>query len=157
MSAQQNEIFSPQNLTVLGVLLLIAIILGEVVMPRPGEPKPVAKAEDTFEDIAMRLQPVVSLDKMRNSMGAMAAAGAAADQSPEQLYQGACLACHNTGAAGAPKLGDVGAWSVRLAKGIDALVSSAIGGIGAMPPRGGSQLSDEQIRQVVEYIIAESK
>lgn len=157
MSAQQNEIFSPQNLTVLGVLLLIAIILGEVVMPRPGEPKVAVKAEDTVEDIAMRLQPVVSLDKMRSSMSALAAAGAAADQSPEQLYQSACLACHNTGAAGAPKLGDVGAWSERLAKGIDALVSSAIGGIGAMPPRGGSQLSDEQIRRVVEYILAESK
>ncbi len=158
MSAQQNEIFSPQNLTVLGVLLLIAIIIGEVVMPRPGAPRAAAKAEDTVDDIAMRLQPVVSLDKMRGGMGTMtAAAGAAADQSPEQLYQGACLACHNTGAAGAPKLGDAGAWSERLAKGIDALVSSAIGGIGAMPPRGGSQLSDEQIRDVVEYILAESK
>ena len=157
MSAQQNEIFSPQNLAVLGALLLIAIILGEVVMPRPGEVKAPVKAEDTVEDIAMRLRPVVSLDDMRSSMSAMAAVGAAADQSPEQLYQGACLACHNTGAAGAPKLGDAGAWSERLAKGIDALVSSAIGGIGAMPPRGGSQLSDEQIREVVEYIVAESK
>ena len=157
MSAQQNEIFSPQNLTVLGVLLLIAIIIGEGVMPRPGEPKAVTKAEDTVEDIAMRLRPVVSLDEMRASTSAMAAAGDTADKSPEQLYQGACLACHNTGAAGAPKLGDAAAWSERLSKGIDALVSSAIGGIGAMPPRGGSQLSDEQIREVVEYIIAESR
>ncbi len=157
MSAQQNEIFSPHNLTILGVLLLIAIILGEVVMPRPGAPKAVAKAEDTVEDIAMRLQPVVSLDKMRSSAGTMAAAGAAAARSPEQLYQGACLACHNTGAAGAPKLGDAGAWSERLAKGLDALVTSAINGVGAMPPRGGSQLSDEQIRAVVEYILAGSK
>ncbi len=157
MSAQQNEIFSPQNLTVLGLLLLIAIIIGEVVMPRPGEPKAVAKAEDTVNDIVMRLQPVVSLDDMRGRSTTVAAAGDAAARSPEQLYQGACLACHNTGAAGAPKLGDAGAWSERLAKGLDALVTSAINGIGAMPPRGGSQLSDEQIRQVVEYILDESK
>ena len=157
MSAQQNEIFSPHNLTVLGVLLLIAIIIGEVVMPRPGAPKAVAKAEDTVNDIAMRLQPVVSLDDMRNRTSALASVGAAVDQSPEQLYQRACLACHNTGAAGAPKLGDAAAWSERLAKGIDALVGSAINGIGAMPARGGSQLSDEQIRDVVEYILAESK
>jgi cytochrome c5 len=87
-------------------------------------------------------------------------ASAAADTSsktPEQLYQGACLACHMTGAAGAPKLGDAAAWAERMAKGLDAMVSSAIGGIGAMPPRGGSQYDDDQIRQVVEYILENSK
>ena len=157
MSAQQNEIFSPHNLTVLGVLLLIAIIIGEVVMPRPGEPKVVAEAEDSVNDIVMRLKPVVTLDEIRSRTTTMVAAGDTAARTPAQLYQGACLACHNTGAAGAPKLGDAGAWSERMAKGLDALVSSAINGIGAMPARGGSQLSDEQIRAVVEYIIDESK
>lgn len=156
MSAAQTEVFSPHNLTVLGVLLLIAIIIGEVVMPRPGEPQAVVEAEDTAEDIALRLQPVVSLADMRGSVNAMAATVGAAAGTPAQLYQGACLACHNTGAAGAPRLGDAAAWSERSSRGLDALVSSAINGIGAMPPRGGSQLSDEQIRQVVEYILAES-
>ena len=55
------------------------------------------------------------------------------------------------------RLGDAAAWSERLGKGVDALVASAIGGIGAMPARGGSQYDDEQIRVVVEYILDNSK
>jgi cytochrome c5 len=90
----------------------------------------------------------------------MAVASAAPDntnKTPDQLYQGACFACHGTGAAGAPKLGDAAAWTDRLAKGLDTLVSSAVGGVGAMPPRGGSALDDDQIRSVVEYMMENSK
>jgi cytochrome c5 len=90
-------------------------------------------------------------------MSAASATGDTASKSPDQLYQGACLACHSTGAAGAPKIGDSGAWSPRIAKGLDSLITSAINGVGAMPPRGGSQYNDEQMRAVVEFIVAESK
>ena len=51
------------------------------------------------------------------------AAGAYA--SAEDKYNRACVACHSTGAANAPKTHDVAAWEPRLAKGMD-----------AMPPRG---------------------
>jgi cytochrome c5 len=166
VSASQSETFSPRNITVLGGLLLLAIFIGEVLIgPDHGE-EMVAEAVDTMEDIAMRIKPVVTLDDIRSGKSSAAGAGgqmvasAAADTSsktPEQLYQGACLACHMTGAAGAPKLGDAAAWAERMAKGLDAMVSSAIGGIGAMPPRGGSQYDDDQIRQVVEYILENSK
>jgi cytochrome c5 len=126
----------------------------------------VAEVADTMDDIAMRLRPVVTLDDIRNpkstgasgaSMPATAAASDSASKTPEQLYQGACLACHTTGAAGAPKIGDAAAWSERGAKGLDALVTSAINGMGAMPPRGGSQYDDDQVREVVEYILENSK
>ena len=157
MSEAQDETFSPRNITVLGGLLLLAIILGEVVVGQQGDEEMVAKPVDTMEDMTMRLQPVVSLDKMRESMSVASAAGDTADKSPDQLYQSACLACHTTGAAGAPKIGDAAAWKTRLGKGLEALISSAINGIGAMPPRGGSQLSDDQIRATIEYILAESK
>lgn len=157
MSEAQDETFSPQNITVLGGLLLIAIIIGEVVIGQHGNEEMVVEPVDTMEDMAMRLQPVVSLDEMRSSMTVASAAGDTADKSPDQLYQGACLACHSTGAAGAPKIGDAAAWTARLAKGLDALVTSAISGIGAMPPRGGSQFNDDQIRATVEYILSESK
>jgi len=86
-----------------------------------------------------------------------ASAGDSASKTPEQLYQGACMACHAAGVANAPKFGDAAAWSDRAAKGLDALVSSAVGGIGAMPPRGGSSLSDEEIRGVIEYMLENSK
>lgn len=157
MSEAQDETFSPHNITVLGGLLLIAIILGEVVIGQHGNDEMTVESVDTMEDVAMRLQPVVSLDEMRSSMTVASAAGNTANKSPDQLYQGACLACHSTGAAGAPKIGDAAAWTARLAKGLDSLVTSAINGIGAMPPRGGSQFNDDQIRATVEYILSESK
>ena len=37
----------------------------------------------------------------------------AAAQTPEQTYQTKCMACHGTGAAGAPKVGDEAAWKAR--------------------------------------------
>ena len=79
-----------------------------------------------------------------------------AQKSPQQLYQGACLACHASGVAGAPKTGDGAAWQARIGVGIDALVSSATNGKGAMPPKGGSIYSEEQLRSVIEYMLAES-
>lgn len=157
MSEAQDETFSPKNITVLGGLLLIAIILGEVVIGHHDNDEMAVESVDTMEDLAMRLQPVVSVGEMDSSMTVASAAGGTADKSPDQLYQGACLACHSTGAAGAPKIGDAAAWTARLAKGLDSLVTSAINGIGAMPPRGGSQYNDDQVRATVEYILSESK
>ena len=166
MSAAQPETFSPKNLVVLGGLLAIALFLGEIVVGPSHDGDMAARVGDTLEDIAMRLKPVVTLDDIRSGKSAsgdgasMAVASAAPDnanKTPDQLYQGACFACHGTGAAGAPKLGDAAAWTDRLAKGLDTLVSSAVGGVGAMPPRGGSALDDDQIRSVVEYMMDNSK
>jgi len=166
VSAAQPETFSPKNLVVLGGLLAIALFLGEIVVGPSHDGDMAARVGDTLEDIAMRLKPVVTLDDIRSGKSAsgdgasMAVASAAPDnanKTPDQLYQGACFACHGTGAAGAPKLGDAAAWTDRLAKGLDTLVSSAVGGVGAMPPRGGSALDDDQIRSIVEYMMDNSK
>ncbi len=157
MSAAEDETFSIHNITVLGVLLFIAIIIGEVIIGPHSDQEEVVAKVDTIEDIAMRLTPVVTLEQLRDNMTMAASTAASANQTPAQMYQAACLACHTTGAAGAPKIGEPAAWQERLAKGMDSLVTSAVNGIGAMPPRGGSQLTDDQIREVVEYILAESK
>lgn len=74
------------------------------------------------------------------------------------IYQQNCMQCHGEGVAGAPKLGDANAWKERLAKGIDAMVTSVIDGVqgysGAMPPRGGNpDLTDDQIRMTVQYML----
>ena len=76
----------------------------------------------------------------------------------ESVYKLNCMACHGEGVAGAPRLGEVEAWKERLPKGIDAMVTIVIEGVqgysGAMPPRGGNPgLSDEQIREAVQYIL----
>ena len=156
MSGSQPETFSPQNITVLGGLLLLAVLIGEVLIGPQKDGEMAMAAVETMEDIAMRIKPVVSMDDMKNNpMGS--SGGAVADLSPKEMYDKACLACHATGAAGAPKLGDAAAWADRLGKGLDALTASAINGIGAMPPRGGSQFGDEQIAAIVEYILENSQ
>lgn len=76
---------------------------------------------------------------------------------PEAIYQSKCLACHGTGAAGAPKVGTAD-WAPRAEKGIDALLATAISGVGAMPPRGlCMDCSDDDLKAVIEYMVEESK
>jgi len=68
------------------------------------------------------------------------------------------MACHASGAAGAPKLGDKAAWKPRIAAGMDSMVKNAINGKGAMPPKGGRMnLTAAQIKSTVEYMVGESK
>lgn len=80
--------------------------------------------------------------------------------SGEAVYKRACISCHMTGAAGAPKLGDASAWKSRIAKGASALVQSAITGIPgtAMMARGTcGTCSDEDIKAAVDYMIAQGR
>ena len=73
------------------------------------------------------------------------------------LYTQICAACHLSGVANAPKLGDKAAWAPRLAAGVDGLTASAIKGKGAMPPKGGSAASDAEIKAVVAYMVSTVK
>ena len=71
-------------------------------------------------------------------------------------YQMSCFACHGTGAAGAPELGDDAVWEERMAKGMDAVMDNVINGIGAMPARGiCMSCSDENLRELVDYMLAQ--
>ena len=83
---------------------------------------------------------------------------AAAGGAGKSTYDTACMACHGTGAAGAPKLGDKAAWAPRLAQGIPALHASALKGKGAMPPKGGNTaLADDAVKAAVDYMAAAAK
>ena len=49
-------------------------------------------------------------------------------------------------------------WQPRVAKGSDALVTSAINGFGLMPAKGGqTQLTDEEIELAVNYFLSQIK
>ncbi|MBL8334434.1 MAG: cytochrome c5 family protein [Rubrivivax sp.] len=80
------------------------------------------------------------------------ASGPAVLRTGEQVYQGQCAACHTSGAAGAPKLGDAAAWGARLATGYEALLNSALKGKGAMAAQGGGDFSDLEIGRAVVYM-----
>lgn len=76
----------------------------------------------------------------------------------DQLYTQACSACHAAGVLNAPKFGDKTSWEQRVAKGIDQLYANAINGIGTMPPKGGrSDISDDDIKRAVDYMIESAK
>lgn len=76
----------------------------------------------------------------------------------EDVYNKSCMACHATGAAGAPKVGVAADWSARIDQGMDTLVEHSIDGIRAMPPRGlCADCTDEELRAVVELMVERSQ
>ncbi len=78
-------------------------------------------------------------------------------QSGEMVFKAVCSACHATGAAGAPKAGDAGAWSARLAQGEATLFDHALKGIRAMPAKGGNpDLDDVEVERAVVYMANQS-
>ena len=79
----------------------------------------------------------------------------------KKIYNGMCVACHGAGVAGAPRVGDKGAWAERIDKGASTLYANAINGVqgssGVMPAKGGNPaLSDDEIKAVVDYMVAQS-
>lgn len=69
------------------------------------------------------------------------------------LYEKACASCHESGFNGAPRL-IASDWPNYQQIGVEPYAQMAIHGVGIMPPRGGRpDLTDEQVRRAVEYIL----
>jgi cytochrome c5 len=135
------------------VLIVIAarIVGGSLETAMASDPMLTAKIQE-------RIAPVgrVKVAGAPVAEGQGGAAAPAAARSGAEVYQAACLACHATGAAGAPKLDDKAAWEPRVAQGLDQLASSVINGKGAMPPRGGNpSITDEEIANAINHMLAE--
>ena len=122
--------------------------------PAKAEDKPAPAAAAPAAPAPMAAAPAAAAAA---PAAAAAAAAPAAGGAGKALYDSACMACHATGAANAPKLGDKAAWAPRLAQGVPALVTSAIKGKGAMPPKGGSAASDADIHSAVVYMVSAAK
>jgi cytochrome c5 len=100
------------------------------------------------QELAAKLvQPVARVEL------AGAPAAAAGSRTGEEIYKAVCSACHDSGAAGAPKAGDKGAWAARIGQGLDGLLKSATNGKNAMPPKGGAaDLTDAELARVVVFL-----
>ncbi len=120
----------------------IFIIIG-LVYYVTAENKPAAGAVNVEKATAERIQKV-GMVEIRDANREL--------KSGEQVFKAQCSACHATGAAGAPKMGDAGAWSVRIKTGFDALYNSALKGKGAMGAQGGGDLADLEIARAVVYM-----
>ena len=82
-----------------------------------------------------------------------------AGASGEAIYKASCAACHTSGVAGAPKLGDKAAWAARIKSGKDTLYHSALQGKPpGMPAKGGNMgLSDSDVKAAVDYLVQSSR
>ncbi len=101
--------------------------------------------------------PVVAGAAVVAAVATAAAPATVAVDGGKKLYETACVACHAAGIAGSPKFGDKAAWAPRAKLGLDALTVSVIKGKNAMPPKGGSQGTDAEIKQAVQYMLAAIK
>ena len=96
--------------------------------------------------VLQRIQPVgtVVLAEATGPKGMLAG---------DAVYAQVCKTCHETGLAGSPKLGDKAAWTKIIAQGEKLTFEHAIGGIRAMPARGGnSELTDDEVKRAVVFM-----
>jgi cytochrome c5 len=153
MADHQPNNGNSTRLPLLAVLALVILIAGIIfianVIPKiaMGDRQ---KGDD--EAVANRILPVAKVE--------LAAAGGEAakgSRSGEDIVTAVCAACHQTGAAGAPKIGDKAAWAPRLAQGLDGLVKSATAGKNAMPPKGGAaDASDIELARAIAFMANKS-
>ncbi|MCE8004893.1 c-type cytochrome [Billgrantia ethanolica] len=114
--------------------------------------------EEEAEAAAVAADEAVEEEAVEEAATEEAAAGddepAWADIDGEAIYNQACMACHMTGAAGAPRRGEEGEWAQRMEQDMDTIYDHAINGIGAMPPKGGhANLSDDEVRAATDYLV----
>ena len=128
--------------------ILLTVVIWPLSMIGKGDP-----SAESADEAELRIQPVARVELKK-----AAAPSDGKPRSGETIYNSICKACHDTGVAGAPKTGDKAAWAPRLATGAAALLKSATNGKNAMPARGGAaDLTDDELKAAVEYLIEKSK
>ncbi len=120
----------------------IFIIIALVAYVTSGN-KPAAGAVNMEKSIAERIQKI-GMVEIRDANREL--------KGGEDVYKAQCTTCHTAGVAGAPKLGDTAAWSARIATGLEALVTSALKGKGAMGAQSGGDFEDLEITRAVVYM-----
>jgi len=156
--------------TILGIsavlMLFIFLLVGHHYGMRDRVRMDRAVLLGSGSNVAERIKPVAQVEvasaQTQREPVKSAAAAPPPTRNGQQIYQATCVACHDAGIAGAPKLGDKSQWAKHIAKGVDALYASAVNGVqgsaGAMPPKGGNPaLSDAEVRAAVDYMVARSK
>ncbi|MES2757999.1 MAG: c-type cytochrome [Pseudomonadota bacterium] len=131
--------------TVIGIILLVSFVTTTKLTGAGTE-------SQSAEAIAARVRPVAEEGFALKDVNAPKVL-----QSAEAVYTAICAACHTSGAAGAPKLGDAGGWAPRIAQGYDTLVKHAVEGIRGMPAKGGNpDLDDVEVARAVVYLANQS-
>ena len=169
---QHDQQFFDTFMLVIGILAGVAVGLFFLVRAISIDTQGLYIIDDPTVQAAIdeRIRPVGRVLLMGDAELAAAAAAAVAAPTPvatvmtgPQVYNAACIVCHQPpGTGGAPPVGDVAAWQPRIAQGMDTLYMHALQGYqgekGFMPPKGGRvDLSDDEIRAAVDYILEQSR
>jgi len=134
-------------------------VTADTVEPLPTELAPdAAPAASPVQPETKTIQPADTQAVEAGSATAEPAAATSDLVHGQKIYGQACAYCHDRGIAGAPKTGDVAAWNLRMAPGMESLYTVAIRGKGAMPPKGGNRsLSEADVKAAVDYMVAQSR
>lgn len=156
MSEQDEHssfIKSPQQLVTVVLLAFVVPIFGIVMLVQLVVNRPHADpAALKPEAVAARIAPVGKVE-----FGEQGGAAAGAPRSGEEIVKTVCAACHATGAAGAPKVGDKAGWGPIAKKGLNGMLATAIKGVKAMPPRGGgADLTDYELARAIVFMVNQS-
>ena len=146
--AHESGIRTPRQLvTVIGaafIVPIIVIIMLTQFVALDNRKSPGSEAL-TASAAAARIAPVAS-DAVFD------ASAVAVPKTGQQVFEAQCTTCHTAGLLGAPKFGDAAAWAPRVAKGYDALLTSALHGKNSMPAQGGGDYSDFEVGRAVVYM-----
>jgi len=145
----EGPIKTPKQLIWAVVFAFLVPIIGIILLANyvAAENKPAAGSDGmSAEAIAKRIAPVAGAPEVKDASDLTTLA------SGEKVFTAQCAACHATGAAGAPKIGDAAAWGPRLAQGFDGLLHSALKGKGAMAAQSGGDFSDFEIARAVVHL-----
>ncbi|VWM12277.1 c-type cytochrome [Burkholderia lata] len=123
--------------------------------PASGAAAASGGADAASAQIAAAQAAIAAIPKAGEAPAA-AAAPAGADAG-KALYTSTCQACHAAGVLGAPKFGSKEDWAPRLKDSMDTVYNYALHGKGAMPPKGGSNASDADVKAAVDYMVNASK
>jgi cytochrome c5 len=159
MSDAHNEhdsaIKTPKQLiaaVIAGFLVPIICIILLVQYVANSDQSGSGSQSQTPEAIAERLKPVADEGFTLKDVNAPKQL-----QSGEAVFKSVCAACHATGAAGAPKVGDTAAWAPRISQGFDTLAAHALKGFHAMPAKGGNpDLDDVEVERAIVYMANQS-
>lgn len=150
-SEHQSFIRTPKQLIGAVAGFFLVIVIGIILLVSFATNHPLAGAgseAQNAEAVASRLRPVAEEGFALKDANAPKVL-----QNGQAVYTAVCAACHATGAAGAPKVGEAGAWAARIAQGYDTLVQHAVHGIRAMPAKGGNpDLDDVEVARAVAYM-----
>src|SRR6476659_10093090 len=119
-SEHQSFIRTPKQLIAAVAGFFLVIVIGIILLVSFATNRQLTGAgseTQNAEAVTARLRPVAEEGFTLKDVNAPKVL-----QNGQAVYTAVCAACHGTGAAGAPQLGDAGAWSARIAQGYDTLV-----------------------------------